>query len=127
MFARPDVRYHSPGLPDLYKYGLGWRKPLSIALSFEDRFAVGIPDAVEVWANRGSFSWQYMNHNNKTRPLHSESLVLFALERSNITAVALPLCFERVRANGNIQKTDQQDCHWRGWSRTPWRFAKKIK
>jgi len=124
MFARPDVRYLPPGLPNLAQYYLESKNPLRIGLSFEDRFAVGTADAVQVWANRASFAREYMTHTQKTRPLHSESLVRFAMEKQNITAIAVPVCFVRVRANGNVHGQDEKDCRLGRWSSSPWRHAK---
>jgi hypothetical protein len=129
IFSRPDVRYLPPGLPDLAPYKLDSKeKEFSrrLGIAFEDRFVVGIPDLVEVWARRDEAAWQYMSAESKGtpfRPLHSEALVRYVLETHNISPVVVPICFERVRANGVAVPKDRQLCGWEGWARSPWKYA----
>lgn len=137
MFVRPDVRYGEPGLPDLdkylkrstTKYGQSGTPNLKlrVAIAYEDRFAVGTPEAIKLWATREDYAWEYVTSykNNQTRPLHSESHLRWVMDKLNVNVVAIPMCFERVRANGLVVTGDMASCHLPQWKKSPWRWAKE--
>lgn len=96
MFARPDLLYLPPGLPDIRSVVTG---PNIIASRMYDRFAVGHPRAMAVWAYRMQSAQRYLELHNFG--LHSERLLLFQLQVHNLTLVELKgFCFVRVRSTG---------------------------
>jgi len=96
MFARPDVMYHRPGLPQLDVLPLTNE---TIAVKFIDRFAIGRFFPVKVWTERMASADELLRRPNAT--LHSETLVLHHLRRCKIRHFELDnFCFFRVRANG---------------------------
>lgn len=126
IFARPDVRYVEPGLPDLEQFDLADPGMRRLGISMEDRFAVGSPDVIKIWATRGDEAWDFMAGGKRNRPLHSETLVRYIVEKHGLTAVAVPICFQRVRANGASVERDLDECRSDRWLESPWHWAAPL-
>lgn len=118
VFARPDVDFVQP-LPDLdalfaakLSTTPGLLPSKLLGMSMVDRFAVGHPSAVSAWATRGDLAMDFVQGvgTNFPRPLHSETLVKYALWRRGVTALHVPMCFYRVRANGKVSDLDRSFC-----------------
>lgn len=105
MMARPDVRYLPPGLPDLESYCLsrecyeGLEPPRSrIGIAYEDRFAVGSPETIKLWATRLDLGFFFMDQYKSG--LFSEIFSRWAVLWYDLQYVVFPFCFERIRADG---------------------------
>ncbi|KAJ3173001.1 hypothetical protein HDU88_004460 [Geranomyces variabilis] len=121
MFARPDVQYEYPGLPQLDAFGFDDK---NVGVAYEDRAAIGTMQGTKMWATRRASALSYMNDTIPARPLHSESLVRYHLTvRNNITVSPLPLCFQRVRSNGRAVFNDLVQCRKDAWRTSPWTYA----
>lgn len=117
MFARPDVVYVRK-LPDIRSLV---RDNKTIGVKFLDRFAIGFPEVIRVWAFRMqaaekylSSKWDPRTHREHSRGLHSENLVKYVLYTSGITRKDVGgFCFIRVRGGGCFKQLDCSYCRWR--------------
>jgi hypothetical protein len=121
VFARPDLLYHDEIPRSACR--LVSRFPSFCVVphwnwwaGFNDRFAICGRQAFEAYGNRvdRAFEFGQVTH----RPIHSESLVKFALHRAGVNTLAIPLKASRVRADGSIRQENfnalETSTLWRG-------------
>ena len=127
LYLRPDLEYLDPININIIEqlisktiYTPSWHQyPLN------DRFAYGTPEAMAVYGNRMDDMLEFCTepidnilpacmkyipqklwHNKQTRPLHSESLLLYTLNKNNVRRMLMPQRAVRVRANGEKKIKD---------------------
>lgn len=112
IFVRPDLMFfESLSLDKMDSESIYLPRWQSFG-GFNDRFAVTKNfNAAKVYANRLNDAKDYCL--SKNAPLHSESLLLFALKKGHIKVRGLPIRFKRVRNNGDIQEEDFKCDMWK--------------
>ena len=110
VFVRPDLRYHhsfEAGLRDmLVNNDHVVRLPFwQWAGGYNDRFAICGKNAFIAYGKRLEQVCSYLNEH-PNRPLHSERLLRFALDKENISVQRLDAQASRVRVNGEEVRED---------------------
>lgn len=114
-FIRPDLNYHDSLHAVFRKAVRAHRSGASVVFApdwqrwggVNDRFAIAVGrEAARAYGNRISYAQEFCQ--SLGRPLHSERLLAFALERSKVKVVPIPHRASRVRANG-IQSWEDFD------------------
>lgn len=110
IFVRPDLRYHhsfEAGLRDmLVNNDHVVRLPFwQWAGGYNDRFAICGRNAFIAYGKRLEQTCLYLN-KYPNRPLHSERLLRFALDKQNISVRRLDVQASRVRVNGEEVRED---------------------
>ena len=121
VFARPDLQYHDP-VP-LSACRLAKRFPSLCVVpiwnwwaGYNDRFAICGKAAYRAYGNRVERAVDFARASG--RPIHSESLVKFALRRAGVKTLAIPMTASRVRVDGTVLKENfnsiETSALWRG-------------
>jgi len=106
VFARPDLQYHD-AIP-LSACRLAARFPRLCVVpiwnwwaGLNDRFAICGKSAYQSYGNRVDRAIAHAHALGG--PIHSESLVKFALREAGVRTLAIPLTASRVRADGTVR------------------------
>lgn len=107
MYLRPDVLFLQPLklsyftqinnsniiLPNFHEYPVN------------DRFAIGVPDIMQLYGERYNNAHNYSLLNK----LHAEQYLHYILSINSITVIKINFKFSRIRANGKIDDRDKFD------------------
>ena len=121
VFARPDLQYHDD-IP-LSACRLAAKFPSLCVVpiwnwwaGFNDRFAICGKAAYQAYGNRVDRAVDFAQAAG--RPIHSESLVKFALRSGGVNTLAIPMTASRVRADGTVRQENfnpiETSTLWRG-------------
>jgi hypothetical protein len=109
ILVRPDLIYHDSFF-DLIKQHLslsdhhisipGWQ----LSGGMNDRFAVCGPKSAEAYSKRINLMHAYMNDSNK--PLHSERLLRYALNKYPAIPIMTKIRASRIRSSGEVFSED---------------------
>lgn len=121
VFARPDLQYHD----DIPRSAcrLVARLPRTCVVpiwnwwaGYNDRFAICGRSAFEAYGRRLDRALDFAREAG--RPIHSEMLLKFALRKSHVQTLAIPLTASRVRADGTVRQENfnslETSVLWRG-------------
>ena len=121
VFARPDLQYHD----DIPRSAcrLVARLPRTCVVpiwnwwaGYNDRFAICGRSAYEAYGRRLERALEFAQE--ASRPIHSEMLLKFALRKSRVNTLAIPLTASRVRADGTVRQENfnslETSVLWRG-------------
>jgi hypothetical protein len=107
IFARPDLIYHDCFTRLIMASLKNYRLPVASIPSWQwsmggynDRFALCTGRAIAAYGFRGSMIAPYLAEMNK--PLHSERLLRYALDRALIFVRHFPASASRVRVDGRV-------------------------
>jgi hypothetical protein len=119
IFARPDLLYHDAIPESAVRLAENRPKLTVIPIwnwwgGFNDRFAICGREAYEAYGRRLELGVSFAEQNR--RPVHSESLVKFALHEAGVETLGIPLKASRVRLDGSVKVEDFD--HLR--TNTPW-------
>lgn len=107
IYIRPDLKIVTP-------FDINWlnlkNKQLATPAYFKhmgglnDRFVIGTFDNIKIYGSRIDEIYNFCK--SKKKPLHSEQLVRYVMEKNGIKNIDLDITLIRVRGNGNEAKQD---------------------
>ncbi len=124
VFARPDLQYHDEIPVSACRFVRRFPGTCVVPIwnwwaGFNDRFAVCGRGAYEAYGTRVDRAVDFAQSTG--RPIHSESLVKYALGKARVRTLAIPTTASRVRADGTVRPENFNSVEtcvlWRGRSR----------
>jgi hypothetical protein len=121
VFARPDLQYHDSVPLSACRLAAKFSSLCVVPIwnwwaGLNDRFAICGKAAYQAYGNRVDRAVDYAQAAG--RPIHSESLVKFALRESGVSTLAIPMTASRVRADGTVRQENfnplETSTLWRG-------------
>ena len=107
MYCRPDMTYIMPIKPEWFSFSDSIYTPAFARHGRKieklcDRFAIGMPEQMEIYGNRFSEALEY----SKKSQLHSETFASHILHKNGISRKYVPFGFLRTRANSQINTSE---------------------
>ncbi len=107
VFARPDLQYHDAIPLSACRFAARFPRSCVVPIwnwwaGYNDRFAICGKAAYRAYGNRVDRAVDSARATR--RPIHSESLVKFALRKAGANTLAIPMTASRVRADGTVRE-----------------------